>query len=204
MADAEKIVHDVAERVREMVTEAEQRAAEIVSEAEGEAKRIRDRAEAEARERLAEVSSALDEVRGKLGSAGGGGAASPGPAEPHVDPTAAAEAEVEPGPATIPEPEPPDVPEPTPDPVPDPVPSPEPVPEPSPDPMPEPEPPPDEGTPPAAANGARSDEVGARLVALNMALEGASREQIEAKLAADYDLEDRAKLLDEVIAAAGK
>jgi outer membrane biosynthesis protein TonB len=201
MADAEKIVHDMAERVRELVADAEQRAAEIVREAEGEAQRIRERAEAEAAERLAEVRSALDDLQGRLGAQRASGDA----AEPHVDPSAHAEVEVEPGPATVPEPEPPDVPEPTPDPVPDPVPTPEPVPEPTPDPMPEPEPPPDEGTPPTAGNGGRSkDAVAARLVALNMALEGASRQQIDAKLASDYELEDRAKLLDDVLAAAGK
>jgi outer membrane biosynthesis protein TonB len=193
--DGEKIVHDVAERVREVVANAEERAAKIVSEAELEAKGIRERAEAEARERLAEVRSALDDLQGKLGPVVGGPTA----------PSSPADAEVEPGPVTVPEPEPPEVPEPSPDPVPDPVPSPEPVPEPAPEPMPEPAPPPDEGTPPAAANGAKSeDAIGARLVAVNMALEGASREEIDARLAAEYELDDRAKLLDEVLALAGK
>jgi hypothetical protein len=71
--------------------------------------------------------------------------------------------------------------------------------------MPEPEPPPDEGTPPSTDNGGRSnDAVAARLVALNMALEGASRDEIDAKLAADYELEDRGKLVEDVLAAAGK
>ena len=198
--DAEKIVRDVADRVREVVDQAEERAAEIVRDAEAEAKRIRERAEAEAGERLAEVRQALDELQGKLGASGGSAERrSPSVVTP-------AEAEVEPGPATVPEPEPPPVPEPTPDPVPDPVPSPEPVPEPSPEPMPEPEPPPDEGTPPTAGNGGTKsdDATAARLVAMNMALDGASREEIDAKLAAEYELDDRSKLLDEVLALATK
>jgi DivIVA domain-containing protein len=42
---------------------------------------------------------------------------------------------------------------------------------------------------------------GARLVALNMALNGDSREQTDRYLAENYELADRAKLLDEVFAA---
>lgn len=178
--DAEQIVADVAEQVRELVRHAEQRAAAIVAEAEEEARRIREQAESEARERLAAVRAALDELQGRLG------------------------AEVDPGPATVPEPEPPPVPEPAPDPVPDPVPGPEPVPEPGPEPAPEPSPPPDEGTPPSAANGTRSpDAVAARLVAMNMALAGSARQEIDAKLAAEFELEDREALIDEVLARAG-
>jgi outer membrane biosynthesis protein TonB len=166
MADAEKIVHDVAERVRELVSEAETRAAEIVRDAEADAKRIRERAEAEARERLDEVRTALADLEGRLK----GGSA-----------------EVDPGPVTVPEP------------------SPEPVPEPTPAPVPEPTPPPDEGTPPTAANGAKSgDAVAARLVAMNMALEGASRDEIERALAADYELDDAPGLIDDVLAKTAK
>ena len=178
MADAEKIVHDVAERVRELVSEAEARASEIVRDAEADAKRIRERAEAEAKERLDEVRSALSDLEGRLK----GGST-----------------EVDPGPVTVPEPSPPPVPEPTPDPVPEPT--PDPVPEPTPEPVPEPTPPPDEGTPPAAGNGgAKSDDaVAARLVATNMALDGASRTEIERALADGYDLDDSAALIDDVL-----
>jgi len=42
---------------------------------------------------------------------------------------------------------------------------------------------------------------GARLVALNMALNGDSREQTDKYIAENYEVEDRAKLLDEVYAA---
>lgn len=182
MADAEKIVHDVAERVRELVSEAEARAAEIVREAEADANRIRERAEAEARERLDEVRSALSDLEGRLK----GGSA-----------------EVDPGPVTVPEPSPEPVPEPSPTPVPEPT--PDPVPEPTPDPVPEPTPPPDEGTPPSAGNGAKSgDTVAARLVAMNMALEGASRDEIERALASEYELDDSAGLIDDVLSKAGK
>ncbi len=51
---------------------------------------------------------------------------------------------------------------------------------------------------PAAENG---DLDGARLVALNMALNGDSREQADQYLAENYEVADRAKLLDEVFAA---
>jgi outer membrane biosynthesis protein TonB len=178
--DGEQIVHDVAEKVRALINDAEQRAAEIVRNAEDDAKEIRARAEAEGRERLAEIRKAFDDLQGKLG------------------------AEVEPGPVTVPEPEPPAVPEPEPPPTPEPAPTPSPPLEPPT--IPEPEPPPDEGTPPAAANGGSKsdDEAGARLVAMNMALEGASRDEIVAKLEADYELGDPGSVADQVLALAAK
>jgi len=198
--DAEQIARDVAGRVQEIVAEAEQRAAAIVREAEAEAKRIRARAEAEGNERLAEVRRALSELEGAIGGSGPGASDRP---------------EVDPGPVIVPEPTPDPVPEPGPAPVPEPT--PDPVPEPAPEPVPEPVPPPDEGTPPApdlpegaeraaATNGApRSrDATAARLVAMNMALEGSSREQIAAALAAEYDLDDRDELVADVLARAGR
>jgi len=51
---------------------------------------------------------------------------------------------------------------------------------------------------PSSENG---DAEGARLVALNMALNGDSREETDRYLAENYEIEDRAKLLDEVYAA---
>ncbi len=51
---------------------------------------------------------------------------------------------------------------------------------------------------PSSENG---DLDGARLVALNMALNGDSREQTDKYLAENYEVADRAKLLDEVYAA---
>ncbi|HXM86979.1 MAG TPA: hypothetical protein VN889_05045, partial [Solirubrobacteraceae bacterium] len=55
------------------------------------------------------------------------------------------------------------------------------------------------GAPQAAAGSGDLD--GARLVALNMALNGESRESAERYVAENYQLADRAKLIDEVFAA---
>ena len=68
---------------------------------------------------------------------------------------------------------------------------------------PEPEP----AAPPQApaGNGARSaDEAGARLVALNMALEGAPREETARYLGEHFELPDVGALLDDVYASAGR
>ena len=186
--DAEQIVHDVAEKVRALIDDAEAKAAKIVSDAEADAKRIRADAESESKKRLDEARSAFEELQSKLGL----------------------KAEVTPGPVVVPEPSPPDTPEPAPEPVPEP--SPEPTPEPEPAIVPEPTPPPDEGTPPAVAtNGATpdaaaksDDAAGARLVAMNMALDGASREDIEAHLASNYDLADPGSIADDVLALSSK
>ena len=51
------------------------------------------------------------------------------------------------------------------------------------------------------AAGTNGDIDGARLVALNMALNGEPREQADRYLAENFQLTDRAKLLDEVYAA---
>jgi outer membrane biosynthesis protein TonB len=168
--NVEEIAQQAADRVRELIAEAERRAAEIVGEAEDQATRIRARAEADARKRLDDVRGALASLESSLGSN--------------------ASAEVEPGPVVVPEPTPPATPEPQPPPTPEPTP---PV-------VPEPEPPPDEGTPPSPeppANGP-GDEAAARLVAMKMALDGASREDVERHLADSYGLADRARLLDDV------
>jgi beta-phosphoglucomutase-like phosphatase (HAD superfamily) len=56
-----------------------------------------------------------------------------------------------------------------------------------------------------APNGARSaDEAGARLVALNMALEGSPRDATARYLAEQFELADLDALLDDVYASAGK
>jgi DivIVA domain-containing protein len=67
-----------------------------------------------------------------------------------------------------------------------------------PEPSPDPEP-----APPAAAAPKNGDSAAARIVALDMAFSGAQREEIDRYLAENYDLPDRAALLDEVYAAAG-
>jgi DivIVA domain-containing protein len=57
----------------------------------------------------------------------------------------------------------------------------------------------------AGANGARSDdEAGARLVALNMALEGTPRADTARYLAEHFELPDVEALLDDVYASAGR
>ena len=71
-------------------------------------------------------------------------------------------------------------------------PEPEPAPEPEPEPAPEPEP-----------DARPDDEEAARLVALNMALGGAPREETESYLAEHYALSDPGKLLDDVYTLAG-
>jgi hypothetical protein len=97
--------------------------------------------------------------------------------------------------------------------------SPPPAPEPPPPPSPpasepvaraaaEPEPPPaPEPTPEPTATATQSssgDSQAARLVAMKMALDGASREAIEAELERSYTLTDRGALLDEVLARVRK
>jgi DivIVA domain-containing protein len=64
--------------------------------------------------------------------------------------------------------------------------------------------PPEPAAPPAEAAPAKNgDAAAARIVALDMALSGSSREDTDQYLADHYDLPDRAALLDEVYAAAG-
>ena len=60
----------------------------------------------------------------------------------------------------------------------------------------------EEPEPAAAADGA--DEEGARLIALNMALNGTPREETERYLADNYELADPQALLDDVYARAGQ
>ena len=64
---------------------------------------------------------------------------------------------------------------------------------------------PDAAPPAAPTVGARpnGDTAAARIVALDMALSGKSRDETDRFLAEHYDVEDRAALLDEVYAAAG-
>ncbi|MFI5025183.1 MAG: hypothetical protein ACHQCI_00315 [Solirubrobacterales bacterium] len=164
----------------QIADELAERVRALITDAQKQAQEIVATAEADA-ERIredaeGEASRRLAEVRAALtdlqGKLGGG------------------EAEVTPGPVVVPEPAPPDIPEPRPDPVPDPVPTPEPVPEPAPE-------------PPADANGDRSgDKSAARLVAMKMALDGSTREEIEAHLADNYELEHAEKLLDDVMTRA--
>jgi hypothetical protein len=100
-----------------------------------------------------------------------------------------------PAPEPTPEPAPPQ-PEVDPSPVVVPEPTPEPVPEPEPPAVPEPQP----DQPPAAVNG---DDTAARLVAMKMALDGSSREEIAKHLADSYGLGESDELLDAVFERVG-
>ena len=175
--EADRIAEDVAEQVRQIVAQVERLAAQIIRDAERDAERIRAEAKNESQGQVQLVRGALDELQARLGS---------------LPDALGPQGEVEPGPVTVPEPEPPLIPEP----------APEPIPEPAPEPIPEPTPPPDEGTLPEA--GSSTDAAAARLVAMNMALDGAAREEIEARLAEDYALPDAGAIVDDVLALAAK
>ncbi len=200
--DADKLVQDLSERVRDalahadarakdIVGEAEERARKLVADAESEARRIRDRAEAEAEERLAKVRDALSGLEGALGAD-------------------APKGEVDPRPPQVPEPTPQPMPEPTPPAEPEPMPPAEPEPMP---PEPEIQPPapaqPDRDAPAAAPTGmalnggaGRGDEIGARIVATKMALDGSSRDEIAAHVAEHYEVAAPEDLLDFVMSRA--
>jgi outer membrane biosynthesis protein TonB len=192
--DAQKLVDQVAESVREAIDEAQRQAQEVLGEAEEQAKRIRAEAEriradaeADARRRLDEVQIALKDLQGRL-------TGNPG-------------SEVQPGPVIVPEPEPPQTPEPTPERTPEPM--PEPIPEPGPEPVPEPTPPTEAPTTSEAelngdAKGGDGADAAARLVAMKLALEGTSREAARDQLAAEYEVADLDALLDDVYSKAGK
>ena len=195
--DTTKLLDDVTGRVRaafeeaeskaqEIVSAAQDRASQIVADAEEEAERIRERAESEAQDRLAKVREALASLEGAIGG-------SPS-------------SEIDPGPAEVPEPMPPVEPEPSPPAEPEPMPPVEPEPSP---PDPEIEPPapaqPDRGSPQLAngSSGDRSkDSTAARIVAMKMALDGSSRDEISSHLHSHYEIDSSEKLLDDVMARA--
>jgi outer membrane biosynthesis protein TonB len=194
--DGEELVQDLTARVRdalaraesranEIVAEAEERARQLVADAETEAASIRERAEAEADQRLAKVREALSGLEGALGGDARG--------------------EVEPQPPQVPEPTPAPAPEPTPPAEPEPMPPVEPEPLP---PEPEIEPPapaqPDREPPAAVLVGGaeKGDEIGARIVATKMALDGVAREDIAAHIVERYEVADPDRILDFVMARA--
>jgi hypothetical protein len=88
---------------------------------------------------------------------------------------------------------------------------PEPVPEPMPEPTPEPTPPPETPQTPepvSSANGdeavTSADDAAVRLVAMKLALDGTPRDTAREQLAAEYDVADLDKLLDDVYSRASK
>lgn len=211
---------------------AEAETEEMLTGARAESERVVSRARAEGEAHVASVQSAVgglvaqaEELRAQVADLGSRLTAAAPRAEVPGPVTVP-----EPMPPTIPEPSPDPVPEPTPDPVPEPTPDPpapdlpdEPGPLEPPVPEPAPEPPAAEettedliaqlragsGTAPVAngsgsVDGASGGELGAaRLVAMNMALDGASRDDISGQLESEFgDLPDMDGLLDEVLARA--
>jgi DivIVA domain-containing protein len=193
-----------AEKVSGIISAAEEKAREIEADARREADELLSSARAQAREQVERAQSSVaklvgqaDDLRERVGEMlqDVGGSDEPAAETPGPQPVP------EPGPQPVPEPEPP-APEVDPTPVIVPEPTPEPVPEPSPDPVPEPIPTPDPPAP-AAVNGSE-DEQAARLVAMKMALDGSSRDEIAAHLQQNYRVVDSDGLLDAVLAHAGK
>jgi len=192
------LASSAGEQVTEILAAAEAKAEELEAEARRQAERIVSDAKAEARAQVELAQGAVaglvkqaDELRERVGALGRDLAATPS-------------AETDPGPATVPEPT---VPQPEVDPSPVVVPEPEPLPEP--DPMPEREPdiappPQPDQPPPAAAGTANGDEAAARLVAMKMALDGSSREDVERHLDESFGLSDASALLDDVFERAGR
>lgn len=197
--DATNLVEDVTGRIRaaldeveevarDIIASAEDRARELIAAAEADAQEIRNRAESEADERLAKVRDALASLEGALG----------GPPS----------AEIDPGPAEVPEPMPPLEPEPSPPAEPEPMPPAEPEPMP---PDPEIEPPapaqPDRESPQMTNGSSGSsdrsqDATAARIVAMKMALDGSPRDEISSHLGENYEIDNSEKLLDDVMARA--
>jgi DivIVA domain-containing protein len=184
-----------AKKVASIIEAAEAKAKEIEADARREADELLSNAREQARDQLeraqrsvANLIGQADDLRERIGEM----------AEQVVGGGEGSRAETEPGPEPVPEPAPP---QPEVDPSPITVPEPAPPHEPEPEPPTIPEPQPDSPVQPAA-NGA--DEQAARLVAMKMALDGASREDIAKHLSANYELADADELLDAVLERAGK
>jgi hypothetical protein len=216
------LAETAADRVGSIIEAAEKKAAEIEAEARSEAERIVGAARKEAKEQVDRAQGAVsrlveqaDELRsavGKLGSDITSQVRTKGETAPEIIPE----------PPRVPEPTPPLEPEPSPPLTPEP--SPPPSPEPTPPSIPEPQPPgPEMGVEDTSTeallaqlkgneeNGSgdgdepavgEADLAAARLVAMKMALDGASRNEIASHLGDNYELEHPDKLLDDVLARA--
>jgi len=173
-----------SEQVRLILEAAESGAADMREDAGRQAKAHVARVEEAAEGMLAKLEQLRSELSALLDGLRAGG-------ERLTDGLAALQAQVgdlDPMPAAEPAPEPEDFaaaapePEPEPDAEPEPEPAPEPAPKPADD----------------------ADEAGARIIALNMALGGSSREETASYLAENFSLSHPDALLDDVYAKVGK
>ncbi|HYH60723.1 MAG TPA: hypothetical protein VD766_02550 [Solirubrobacterales bacterium] len=222
--DVAKLVEDVTGRVRaaldeaeetarEIVATAEDKASDLIANAEDEAEKIRNRAETESQDRLTKVREALSSLEGVVSQPGESGSPSWKSGSPSWE-SESPSSEIDPGPAEVPEPMPPVEPEPSPPTEPEPMPPAEPEPMP---PDPEIEPPapaqPDRESPEMAngegfsVRGSRASErshdpTAARIVAMKMALDGSSREEITIHIDENYEVEATEKLVDDVVSRA--
>jgi DivIVA domain-containing protein len=204
------LASSASERVRAIVEAAETSAAQIQREADDAAQATRQEAEQAARharegagkvsELAAALTEQLDASRRQLEALVG---SLPGAARGAAQPQARAEALVDPDPADTevqalaPEPAPVAASEPAP------VATSEPAPAPAPEVSapPAPERPPAAETPATGPAGTADESEGARLIALNMALNGSSRDETAKYLEENFQLADRDRLLDEVYAS---
>jgi outer membrane biosynthesis protein TonB len=173
--DSGSITEQLAGRVRELLQGAEEQAKKVMEDAEAEVKRIRESAAEQGHRLIEDARKALDDLEGRL---------EPGEAPAPPKPPAGAP----PPPPVPPKPEPEKAPEPDQE-EPEPLPVPEAV-------TADPE--------PAKTSAGGGDEAAARLVAMKLALDGTSRDDVRAKLEADYSVVDMDGLLDDVFAKAGK
>jgi len=182
-----EFVAEAERRAGEIVAEAQARAERIIDDAEGKAERTIELAEVQARERVERARKALDDLGVALGSEKP--AAEPEPEGAGSDP----------------------MPEEAPEPAADAGSDPSDIAEEEPEPAPEPEtvaadkPSTDEliaqlrgGAEAKPAPQNKGGDAAARLVAMNMALDGASRDEVDKHLAEGYEVADRQALLDEV------
>lgn len=176
--DFEKLAEEISGRVRDAVAEAEEQARKIVAEAESEAAKIRARAENDARSQLADVRSALDRLESSIT---GEQAAVVAEAKAEID-ADVSEPDVEPAP----EPDQPDEDAEGDDADAD---------------DPDQDLDADEGDLPEAevtGEGDGLDEAGARLVAMEMALDGEDVEAISTRLTEEFGLVNANELASEV------
>ena len=175
----ESLAAVATEQVRSILESAETTATKIRQQAEEESRELRERAAA-LRERLRGMEG---ELRGLMVS-------------PEAEPASETKPSAKPRPKAKPEPKAEAA-----NPV-EAEPVPEPAAKPGPAPRAEPAPaPPAEPGPAGAPSDGATDLEAARLVALNMALNGSPRDETDRYLAENFDLADRSALLDEVYAS---